>query len=174
MNDMIQSAYPKGGMAQPGFGGGASESVAGILGIIFIVLGIAIALAAVVFWIISWWRIYTKAGRPGWANLIPVYCYVELFQVAWGNGAYFLFMLIPGVNILVAILTVQKLSESFGHGLGFTLGLFFFPYIFVLILGLGKSKHVRYQKKLAETALLQGQGTAGAPSEEGNVPVSLG
>lgn len=140
------------GAMDAGVGGSGGAAFATIFGIILIVLGIAIALAAVVFLIISWWKIYTKAGRPGWSNLIPVYGMVEFFNVAWGSGLYFLFMLIPGVNVLVAILTVQKLSESFGHGIGYTLGLFFFPYVFIPILGLGKSKHVRYQAKLAEEA----------------------
>ncbi len=138
------------GMA--GDGAGGMVNVAGIIGVILIVLGVAIAVGLIVFFIIAWWRIYTKAGRPGWSNLIPVYGWVEFFNVAWGNGVYFLFMLIPGVNILVAILTVQKLSESYGHGLGFTLGLFCFPAIFIPILGFGKSKHVRYQARLAEEA----------------------
>ncbi len=143
------------GAMDAGAGSSGGAAFATIFGIILIVLGVAIAIAAVVFFIIAWWKIYTKAGRPGWSNLIPVYGWVEFFNVAWGSGLYFLFMLIPGVNILVAILTVQKLSESFGHGLGYTLGLFFFPYIFVLILGFGKSKHVRYEDKRLEEAKKQ-------------------
>lgn len=143
------------GAMNAGAGNGGGAAFATIFGIILIVLGIAIAIAAVVFFIIAWWRIYTKAGRPGWSNLIPVYGWVEFFNVAWGSGLYFLFMLIPGVNVLVAILTVQKLSESYGHGLGFTLGLFFFPYIFILILGFGKSKHIRFENKQAEEAKKQ-------------------
>lgn len=139
------------GIAQPA-GGGLSTSIGEILGVIFLILGILIAVGYVVFFIVSWWKMYTKAGRPGWSNFIPVYGWVEFFNIAWGNGVYFLFMLIPGVNVLVAILSVQKLSEAFGHGLGFTLGLFFFPYVFIPILGLGKSRHIRYQEKLAAKA----------------------
>ena len=152
MNEnMIQDALSGDGMMRPA-GGGLGASVGEILGLVFLLLGIAIAVGFVVFLIVAWWKMYTKAGRPGWSNLIPVYGWVEFFNIAWGNGVYFLFTLIPGVNVLVAILSVQKLSEAFGHGLGFTLGLFFFPYIFIPILGFGKSKHVRYQAKLAEKA----------------------
>ena len=155
--DLFNTATDMGmnGAMDAGVGGSGGAAFATIFGIILIVLGIAIAIAAVVFYIIAWWKIYTKAGRPGWSNLIPVYGWVEFFNVAWGSGVYFLFMLIPGVNILVAILTVQKLSESYGHGLGYTLGLFFFPFIFIPILGLGKSKHIRYENKQAEEAKKQ-------------------
>ena len=154
--DLVNTASDMGmaGAMDSGMGGG-EFAIAGIIGVIFIILGIAIAVAALVLLIVSWWKIYTKAGRPGWSNLIPVYGWVEFFNVAWRNGAYFLFMLIPGVNVLVAILTVQKLSESYGHGIGFTLGLFFFPLIFIPILGLGKSQHIRYQNKVAEDAKKQ-------------------
>lgn len=167
--------------AGTGMGGSGGAAFATIFGIILIVLGIAIAIAAVVFYIIAWWRIYTKAGRPGWSNLIPVYGWIEFFNVAWGSGVYFLFMLIPGVNLLVAILTVQKLSESYGHGLGYTLGLFFFPYIFIPILGFGKSKHIRFENKQEEEAKKQAildaaykAATAQAVAEEnpGEVPVA--
>ncbi len=148
--DIMPPAMPDGGVARPGYGGGmGGAEIGGIVGIVLIILGIAIAVALVVFLFISWWKMYTKAGRPGWSNLIPIYGWVEFFNVAWGNGVYFLFMLVPGVNVLVAILSVQKLSEAFGHGIGYTLGLFFFPWIFIPILGLGKSKHLRYEAKKA-------------------------
>lgn len=133
---MYNIARPAGGTSDFGFG------MEGI-GVIFLLSLLALGIAFAVFMFITYWRIYTKAGRPGWANLIPVYCMVEFFHVAWGNGAYFLLMLIPGANILISIITVHKLSESFGHGIGFTLGLFFFPYIFLPILAFGKSKHIR-------------------------------
>lgn len=138
------------GQARPSPSMGAD--IGSIIGVILIILGALIAIAAVVFYVISVWKLYTKAGRPGWAIFVPVYGWIEFFNIAWGNGAVFLFMFAPGINILVAILTVQKLSEAYGHGLGYTLGLFFFPYVFIPVLAFGKSKHVRCQAKLAEQA----------------------
>jgi hypothetical protein len=70
--------------------------------------------------------------------------------VTWGSGIYFLFLLIPGINVLLAILTIQKLSEAFGYGFGYTLGLIFLPYVFLPMLAFGKAKHVRYQASLQE------------------------
>ena len=153
--DAVQQALPEALPDSGGFGGlggidfGGSQSASGILGLILILVGAVIALALVVLFIIAWWKIYAKAGRPGWAIFVPVYSSVEFFTVTWGNGAYFLFMLVPGINVLLAILTVQKLSEAFGHGFGYTLGLIFFPYVFIPILAFGKAKHLRYQASLA-------------------------
>lgn len=134
---MYEQVSPMGGGAASGMNTGS------IFGLILGLLLILFAIAVVVFYFIAAWRIYTKAGRPGWANLIPVYCWVEFFHVAWGSGVYFLLMLIPVANILVALITVHKLSESFHHGIGYTLGLFFLPWIFIPVLAFGKSKHIR-------------------------------
>ena len=159
MFEEMQSAVNGPGMAgaPDGMGGGAGGfnpgnlniDGAGVVGVILLILGILIGLAYIVLLIVSWWRIYTKAGRPGWANLIPVYGAIEFFNVAWGNGAYFLFMLLPVINVLVFIITIQKLSESFGRGIGYTLGMFLLPGIFIPILGLGKDKHIRYEAQKA-------------------------
>lgn len=146
-NNAIQDMMdPTMGMAQPS--GSTGADIAGIIGVALIILGVLIALAAVVFYVICWWKLYAKAGRPGWAIFVPVYCWIELFNIMWGNGVYFLFMLIPGINVLVAILSIQKFSEAYGHGLGYTLGLVFFPFVYIPVLAFGRSKHVRYQAKL--------------------------
>lgn len=148
-NNAVQQALPDSG----GFGGfdmGSSQSASGILGLILILVGALIALALIVLFVIAWWKIYAKAGRPGWAIFVPVYSIIEFFNVTWGSGIYFLFLLIPGINVLLAILTIQKLSEAFGYGFGYTLGLIFLPYVFLPMLAFGKAKHVRYQASLQE------------------------
>ena len=149
MGDIVQAASDA--IARPaesagGFGLGMGSSVALIVGLIGALIGLAIA----VFYIICWWRIYAKAGRPGWAIFVPVYCWIEFFNITWGNGAYFLFMFIPGINVLVAILTIQKLSEAYGHGLGFTIGQILLNPIFIPLLAFGPCKHVRYEAKKAK------------------------
>src|SRR5437667_3746516 len=37
-------------------------------------------LAVVVLMIASMWKIFTKAGQPGWASLIPIYKHIRLVQ----------------------------------------------------------------------------------------------
>lgn len=159
MNEMLPQVSPDMGGSEfgGGYGGGLNLGGGEIIGAVLVLLMVLIGLAFVVFMFVSIWRLYAKAGRPGWAIFIPVYNFVEFFHVAWGSGAYFLFMLFPGVNVLVAILTIQKLSESFGHGIWYTLGLFFFPWIFIPVLAFGKSKHIRYQAETeaAEFAAVQ-------------------
>jgi len=99
-------------------------------------------LAILILYIVAEWKIFTKAGKPGWASLIPIYNLIVLLRIVGKPGIWILVFLIPGVNIVFAIWLMHQLSKSFGHGVGFTLGLLFFNTIFILILGLGDSKYV--------------------------------
>ena len=84
--------------------------------------------------VISQWRIYQKAGEPGWACLVPIYNYIVLLRMI-GKPMYWIFLLfIPLVNIYIAISVVHGLSKAFGKGAGFTLGLILLPFIFYPLL----------------------------------------
>jgi len=96
----------------------------------------------VLLMIISQWKIYEKAGKPGWASIIPIYSIIVLLEIIKKPGIWLLWLLIPGVNIIFAIWAINLLSKSFGKSEGFTLGLLFLPYIFYPILAFDKS--IRY------------------------------
>ena len=92
--------------------------------------------------IIATWKIFTKAGRPGWQCLIPFYNTYVMFEIAGMNGWMFLLLCIPFVNIVISIMLVINLSKAFGKSSGFTVGLIFLPLIFMLILAFGKDQYV--------------------------------
>jgi hypothetical protein len=99
-------------------------------------------LLLVVLYVVAEWKIFTKAGKPGWAVLIPIYNVIVLLEIV-GKPWYWIFLLIiPGINFIFIIWVTNLLSKSFGHDIGFTLGLIFFGFIFILILGLGDSRYV--------------------------------
>ena len=100
------------------------------------------ALAVLVLTIIARWKIYTKAGKPGWASLRPFYTQYCLYDIAWGTGWLFLLGFVPIVNIVVGIMVNFKLAKAFGKGTGFGFGLLFLNTIFILILGFGDTKYV--------------------------------
>jgi hypothetical protein len=88
------------------------------------------------------WRVFTKAGKPGWAALIPIYNFIVLLQIAGKPAWWFLLFLIPGVNFVILILVMIGVAKAFGKGTGFTLGLLFLSPIFVPVLGFGNSRYV--------------------------------
>ena len=88
--------------------------------------------------VVAQWKIFTKAGRPGWAALIPFYSTWVFYEIAWGSGAKMFLSLIPFVGFVFPLIANVKLAKSFGKGTGFGLGLIFLAPIFYLILGFGK------------------------------------
>jgi hypothetical protein len=101
--------------------------------------------------IVSMWKIFTKAQKPGWAILIPIYNIIILLEIIGKPWWWLLLMIIPVVNIVFAIWMVNLLSKSFGHSTGFTFGLILLSFIFIPILGLGESKYIGPAGKPKET-----------------------
>jgi hypothetical protein len=112
---------------------------------------IIIYLAIFVLMIVSMWKIYTKAGKPGWACIIPIYNIIVLLEIVGKPWWWLLLMIIPIANFVILIWMFNLLSKSFGHEVGFTLGLIFLGFIFIPILGLGESKYVGPAGKPKET-----------------------
>jgi len=93
--------------------------------------------------IIASWKIFTKAGVPGWAAIIPFYNSYKLYELAWGNGIYFLFGFIPCVNIVVSAILSVKLAKSFGYETVFGIvALWLFAPIGYLILAFGGAEYI--------------------------------
>jgi Family of unknown function (DUF5684) len=91
---------------------------------------------------IPFYLIFKKADRPdAWGAFIPIFNYYVLLKVVGRPGWWLILFLIPLVNIIIWIMVLNELSKSFGHGVGFTLGLIFLNIIFFWILALGSSQY---------------------------------
>lgn len=95
----------------------------------------------IILMLVSMWKIYTKAGKPGWAIIIPIYNIIVLLEIVGKPWWWLLLMLIPVVNIVIAIWVYNLLSLSFGKDSGFTVGLILLSPIFIPILGLGSAEY---------------------------------
>lgn len=88
------------------------------------------------------WRIFEKAGKPGWAALIPIYNIIILLEIIGKPWWWLLLMIfVPIGNIIWGIWAINLLSKSFGKNEGFTVGLIFLSIIFYPILGFGTSEY---------------------------------
>ena len=110
---------------------------AGIRGIFESLLSLAITIPTVV----GMWRLFEKAGQPGWGALIPIYNLYLLFRIARYEWWYFLLMLVPLINIFVLIAVHVEVARCFGKNLAWGLGLLFLGFVFFPILGLGSAKY---------------------------------
>lgn len=98
-------------------------------------------LAIVVFIIAALWRVFTKAGQPGWAAIVPFYNIYIMLKIAGKPAWWLLLFLIPLVNIVIAVLVSIELAKCFGKGTGFGIGLAFLGFIFYPILGFGDATY---------------------------------
>ena len=107
---------------------------------------IVIILVFGVISIVSYWKIFEKAGKPGWAAIIPIYSTIVLLEIIKKPLWWLLLLLIPGVNLIFAIWATNLLSKSFGKNEGFTIGLLLLPIIFLPILAFDKSAQYIYKQ----------------------------
>jgi Family of unknown function (DUF5684) len=92
--------------------------------------------------IVGLWVVFTKAGEAGWKSIIPIYNTIIILKIVGRPWWWILLMLIPIVDFFVFVIVYLDMSKSFGHGIGFALGLIFLPFIFLLVLAFGSSKYV--------------------------------
>lgn len=96
-------------------------------------------------WVISvigMWKAFEKAGKPGWAALIPIYNIVVMIEITGKPMIWLLWCLLPCVNWIFGIWLTNLISKSYGKEEGFTIGLLLLPFIFWPILGFGSAKYV--------------------------------
>lgn len=102
---------------------------------------VVILVAFFILMLAAQWKIYSKAGKAGWAAFIPIYNLIVLLEMIGKPMSWFIFLCIPFVNIYFSIKATHLLSKSFGKDTGFTLGLLFLPFIFIPMLGLGAASY---------------------------------
>jgi hypothetical protein len=99
------------------------------------IVGLLIALLLV----IAMWKVFTKAGQPGWASIIPIYNLYIWCKIVGRPGWWIILLLVPFVNIIVGIILCIDMAKSFGKGVGFGIGLALLGIIFWPILGFGSA-----------------------------------
>lgn len=103
----------------------------GVLPLIIVVLVIA-----------AWWKIFSKAGKPGWAAIIPIYNIIVWLDIIGRPVWWVILFFIPVVNIVLAIIVSIDTAKVFGKGVAFGIvGLVIFSVIGYLILGFGSASY---------------------------------
>ena len=92
--------------------------------------------------IIAMWKVFTKAGKPGWASIVPLYNTIVMLEIVGKPWWWLLLMCIPLVGIVIAIIVMIELCKSFGKGGGFIVGMILLGPIFMCILGFGSAQYL--------------------------------
>jgi hypothetical protein len=115
------------------------SSNGGLVGALF---GALVAIAFAILMIAAMWKVFVKAGQPGWASIVPIYNIICLLNITGKPTWWIVLFLLPVANIIAAILVVVALAKSFGKGTGFAMGLLFLGFIFFPILGFGDARYI--------------------------------
>ena len=113
---------------------GAFASMGILIVILFIISYVLI--------IVSLWKIFKKAGKPGWASIIPIYNIYVICQIAEKKCWNILLLLIPIANIYAMIVLYNGLAKKFGKSGGFVVGMILLPIIFFPILAFSGSEPI--------------------------------
>ena len=103
------------------------------------VIGVLIGLSIAIVMLVGMWKTFTKAGKPGWACIIPFYNIIVLLQIAGQPVWLIIGFFIPFINFLTSIWIMHNISKRFGGGIGLTVLLVFS--IGWLIIGFGDAKY---------------------------------
>ena len=114
-------------------GNAAAAGVFGALGLVW--------LAVVVLMIAALWKIFVKAGEPGWAAIVPIYNLLVMLKIVNRPMWWIVLMLIPFVNLIVMFIVAFDMAKAFGKGAGFALGMIFLGPIFYPVLGFGSAQY---------------------------------
>ncbi len=98
-------------------------------------------LAIVVLMIASLWKIFVKAGQPGWAAIVPIYNLYIMTQIAGKPGWWTILLLIPYVNIVFGIWCWNLICKKFGKDTGFLIGIILLGIVFLPILAFGDAQY---------------------------------
>jgi hypothetical protein len=99
-------------------------------------------IAIIVVIIAAMWKVFEKAGQPGWAAIVPIYnAYVLTCEIAKKEILWFILMFIPFVGIIASIMVSLEVARKFGKSDGFGIGLAFLPFIFYPMLAFGDAQY---------------------------------
>ncbi len=74
------------------------------------------------------WKVFEKAGKPGWAAIVPIYNIIVMLEIVGKPMWWIIMMLIPCVNIVFMVLMNIELAKSFGKDVGYAIGLILLPF----------------------------------------------
>lgn len=97
--------------------------------------------AVIVLMIASFWKIFEKAGQPGWAAIVPIYNIIILLKIVDKPVWWIVLFFIPIVNFVISILLNIELAKKFGKDTGFAVGLILLGIVFFPILAFGDAQY---------------------------------
>jgi hypothetical protein len=95
-----------------------------------------------IFYVVCMWKIFVKAGKPGWASIVPIYNIIVLLEIVGRPVWWLLLFFVPFVNFVIGIMLMIDLAKAFGKDVGFAILLILLPIVGYPMLAFGKADYV--------------------------------
>ena len=112
-----------------------SSSPAAVLLVFYLVFAI--------FYIVAGWKVFVKAGEPGWGIFVPIYNLYLICKISGRPEWWLILFFVPLVNVVIALIIAMDIAKAFSKSSGFGIGLWLLSFIFVPILGFGSATYTR-------------------------------
>lgn len=126
----------------------ATMNSAPMMGLFFGIIIFSVILGLIL--LISYWKIFNKAGKPGWASIIPIYNYVVMIQIAKLSMIYLILLMLPIVSIFATFKINIEIAKKFGKSTGFGIGITLLPIIFIPLLAFADNAYEDNQVEAKE------------------------
>jgi hypothetical protein len=114
-----------------------AASGGGLFGGVYLVVWLAVA----VLYVASWWTLFVKAGKPGWAAIIPIYNVIVLLDIIGRPVWWVILYFVPVVNWIIALIVSIDVAKAFGKSAAFGIGLWLLGFVFYPILAFGDTRY---------------------------------
>ena len=115
-----------------------SSGGGGIIGAIFGLVWLAIVILSIV----GLWKLFEKAGKPGWAAIVPIYNCIVMLEIVGKPIWWIVLFFIPFVNIVIIVMVLIALAKSFGKSAGYGIACIFVGFILLPMLGFSDAKYL--------------------------------
>lgn len=129
-------------LSQSGVATDDGAGAAAAAGVVLLVVNLIVLLVTATM-VASMWKIFSKAGEPGWAALVPIYNLVLLMKIVDRPVWHIVLLFIPFLGVIVSFMIFNDLAKKFGQGTGFAIGMIILPFIFLPMLAFGSAQYKR-------------------------------
>ena len=104
-------------------------------------VSLVFSLVIVLLILVGMWKIFVKAGQPGWGSLIPIYNFLLLLKIAGRPWWWIMLLFVPILDLIIIVLIFFDIARNFGKGAGFAIGMLLLSFIFIPLLGFGDAEY---------------------------------
>lgn len=104
------------------------DSTLAALAVFALIVWLVAAIAGLVV-LVATWKLFDKAGKPGWATLIPIYNVIVMLEIVRRPIWWLVMLLLPFANIVFSVMLTIDFVKAYGKSTLYGVVSIFFPFV---------------------------------------------